>query len=906
MSISIRGNRIRRFLLIGLVLAANMVQGASSQSPLDLRILIDISGDVRQSMPAGQHLDAVAMLLDQLPEGSKAGIWTFGKYTNHLVTYGRVDAQWHALADTSLPSIRSVASWRDISRVVADATFDRARPSNGYRRELLLLSGGGMNISDDPAVNKQAQQKLLAEQAGPLREAGFAVNTIALNGGQGRAFMSALAKETNGLFFAVTRPDLVHTAVARFADSLNPRNSIPFDGREFAIDNTVERFSALLVGASGSLVLESPSGEMIAAGGEIDGVTRQDGAHYVRIDTVAPEMGLWRVQGGTGAGSRIYVESSQFITLAPLKNRYISGENIRVTVGAPNPVEPIIDYQTPVEVMLEAVGFNGAETFIQQLPQDPAMPGRYTMEIPGFVQADNYQLNITVRALDYSRIISHTLQVHELLALDIQTRVEAGDSFYTLTAQARDLELDLAQSRLMVGVTDSANTTSLVTLQAEQGSWRLDVPDDGVSSEYRLDLELAGKTVSGRAVSYKPRPLIVTLPERAATAGPGTQGPEQIGRGLDPAVDGVGQVLDTIERASSAAAGDKKWPSLLMVFAAVCLVIGSGLSLFYLWLRRRQPFQIDLASDAAAYRAAHNISIRRIQEPGRPFQEIRKAATTTGTSQRGEDAELSSPDFAASEQAVLVPDEHGGVPRLDDVVPEDVFPGAMAAGEDLVGEDVLPEDIDSGYQVADEFAPEELVPEDMISRAMELQVAEAEREQLVEPAEGVVAASVSAVEEREPELTEEDTVSEPADAIIEELVAESVDEPVVELVEELVEEPVEDVVEGLVEDTRPDKAVISITRISVEPEPLIEELEPLIDEPEELPDFETVDAALEEEIATDPALAEETELATEWDNVSLLSERTAKVKATGEVAEELAGEDPFADYRAEYEATHGK
>ncbi len=891
MSISIRGSRIRRFLLIGLVLAASMAQGASNQTPLDLRILIDISGDVRQSMPAGQHLDAVAMLLDQLPEGSRAGIWTFGKYTNHLVTYGRVDAQWHALADASLPSIRSVASWRDISRVIADATFDRARSGDGYRRELLLLSGGGMHISDDPALNKQAQQKLLAEQVGPIREAGFTVNTIALNGGQGRAFMSALAKETNGLFFAVTRPDLVHTAVARFAESLNPRNSIPFDGREFAIDNTVERFSALLVGASGSLVLESPSGKLITSGGEIDGVTRQDGDHYVRIDAVAPEMGLWRVQGGTGAGSRIYVESSQLITLAPLGNRYISGENITLAVGVPSPVESITDYQIPVEVMLEAVGFNGAETFVQQLPQDAAIPGRYTMEVPGFVQADNYQLNITVRALDYSRVISHTLQVHELLALNVQSRVDAGDSFYTLTAQAKDSELDLAQSRLIVGVTDSANTTSLVTLEPDQGSWRLDVPDDGVSSEYRLDLELAGKTVSGRTVSYKPRPLIVTLPERAAATGPGAQVAEQTGPGLDPIPEDVAegvaedvvQVSDTPERASSPA-GDKEWPSLLMVFAAVCLVIGSGLSVFYLWLRRHQPFRIDLASDAAAYRAANNISIRRIQEPGRPFQEVREAATTSGAGQRADavELELGSPDFAESEQGVWVPDEHGGVPLL---------------------EDVLPEDIDPGHQGADEFSPEELVPEDMLSRAMESQVAEAEREQLVEPGQGVAAAIVSVVAESEPESTAEEALSEPVEAVIEELVAESVDEPVVELVEELVEEPVEDVAEELVEDARPDKAVISITRLSVEPEPLAEEL---LEELEELPDFETVDAALEEEIAADTALAEETELATEWDNVSLLSDQVAKVEAGDELAEELAGEDPFADYRAEYEATHGK
>ena len=85
---------------------------------------------------------------------------------------------------------------------------------------------------------------------------------------------------------------------------------------------------------------------------------------------------------------------------------------------------------------------------------------------------------------------------------------------------------------------------------------------------------------------------------------------------------------------------------------------------------------------------------------------------------------------------------------------------------------------------------EELVPEDMLSRAMESQVAEAEREQLVEPGQGVAAAIVSVVAESEPESTAEEALSEPVEAVIEELAAESVDEPVVELVEALVEEPV--------------------------------------------------------------------------------------------------------------------
>ena len=136
------------------------------------------------------------------------------------------------------------------------------------------------------------------------------------------------------------------------------------------------------------------------------------------------------------------------------------------------------------------------------------------------------------------------------------------------------------------------------------------------------------------------------------------------------------------------------------------------------------------------------------------------------------------------------------------------------------------------------------------------------------------------------------------DQVLDEMVEETFDES--SLVVEEEEDPLDQEAElaAASEDERADesvmrqqtseKEVISIKRIMPEAE----------DVEEELPDFETVDAALEKEIAEDTVLVEETELASEWGNVTILG-RPSKpgTEEVDLVAEELGGEDPFEEYR---------
>ncbi|WP_148312699.1 vWA domain-containing protein [Marinobacter similis] len=76
----------------------------------DVRIIVDISGSMKNNDPENLRQPAVRLLAEMLPSGSTAGLWTFGQYVNMLVPHREVTEQWRAVAREKSAQINSVAS----------------------------------------------------------------------------------------------------------------------------------------------------------------------------------------------------------------------------------------------------------------------------------------------------------------------------------------------------------------------------------------------------------------------------------------------------------------------------------------------------------------------------------------------------------------------------------------------------------------------------------------------------------------------------------------------------------------------------------------------------------------------------------------------------------------------------
>src|SRR5690554_1275320 len=93
---------MKRFqVILMLVLVSFLPAQASAQDSgltlpeqADVRIIVDISGSMKETDPENLRRPAVRLLARMLPAGSEAGVWTFGQYVNMLVPHATVDDAW--------------------------------------------------------------------------------------------------------------------------------------------------------------------------------------------------------------------------------------------------------------------------------------------------------------------------------------------------------------------------------------------------------------------------------------------------------------------------------------------------------------------------------------------------------------------------------------------------------------------------------------------------------------------------------------------------------------------------------------------------------------------------------------------------------------------------------------------
>ena len=92
----------------------------------DVRIVVDISGSMKETDPQNLRRPAVRLLARTLPEGASAGLWTFGQYVNMLVPYGVVDQSWRDTAIERSEQINSVALHTNLGLAMEKAANDWA------------------------------------------------------------------------------------------------------------------------------------------------------------------------------------------------------------------------------------------------------------------------------------------------------------------------------------------------------------------------------------------------------------------------------------------------------------------------------------------------------------------------------------------------------------------------------------------------------------------------------------------------------------------------------------------------------------------------------------------------------------------------------------------------------------
>lgn len=112
-------NKSIRFVIILLVIELLPGVLLAESKYDDIRIVVDVSGSMKRTDPSNLRIPALKLLNGLIPDGARAGVWTFGRYVNMTVKWGKVDDAWRRQADLRANQIHSNGLYTNIEKALA-------------------------------------------------------------------------------------------------------------------------------------------------------------------------------------------------------------------------------------------------------------------------------------------------------------------------------------------------------------------------------------------------------------------------------------------------------------------------------------------------------------------------------------------------------------------------------------------------------------------------------------------------------------------------------------------------------------------------------------------------------------------------------------------------------------------
>lgn len=417
-------------LLLVLVLPTAWADDIGGGLKSDVRLLIDISGSMKQSDPENLRIPALELIIRLLPEGSRAGVWTFGESVQVLVPHGPVDALWRESARAAISAIDNSGQRTNIPAALAAATYDIGSMDPRYRSSIVLLTDGKVDVSTSPMANASAARSLLTTTAPELGATGIPVHTIALSDEADWEFLQDLARSTSGIAErALSAADLTEIYLQSL-EMAAPMARVPVQHSAFDIDASVREFTALVFFEAGDeqLALVSPSGERFDPT-QADGPVQWYRNDQFALITVAdPAAGNWQLEVAEAARVRVTVISDLQLDVDPLPNNMPSGKvselGIRLRDRGATIVDPEVLALFDLQVQISGPGDYRDNIVVTERYELPAT-GEYRVAIPAFTQAGRYQLLVQLRGETLARELPLYVEVSASPAApSIRTRPE--------------------------------------------------------------------------------------------------------------------------------------------------------------------------------------------------------------------------------------------------------------------------------------------------------------------------------------------------------------------------------------------------------------------------------------------------------------------------------------------------
>lgn len=490
---------------VGVLLSLIFIVAVSAQEvPLkpDVRLVIDVSGSMKRNDPNNLRQPAVDLLVRLVPDGGKAGVWTFGKYVNMLVPHQLVDNAWREAASRKSAEINSVGLFTNIGGALETAAQDMARGNPGYATSVILLTDGMVDISKSLEENEAEWRRVVDQVFPALKKAGYKVHAVALSEEADRNLMEKLAITTGGTFaVAKTADDLMKIFLQAF-DLAVPSQKVPLLDNRFLVDSSVNEFTALIFrkNPTEQTRLVGPDEETIQAGTKRDDVRWQRTDEYDLITVRKPYEGEWQIIAAIEPESRVTVVSNLALRVKDLPSNLFRGNTESLSFVLQGDGKPIIDMNF-LKLVENRVSLSFGQTvesvapgyWEATLPGDAANgSGLYTIELPALDKMGVYDLQLTVDGQTFVRQFAHRFTVREPFSASLDLAADEGVMRHILTVRSHSELIDPSQTQIVATlITPQRRRLVRPVEMVRPDQWQTSVPIE-VPGEYQVAVQVAG------------------------------------------------------------------------------------------------------------------------------------------------------------------------------------------------------------------------------------------------------------------------------------------------------------------------------------------------------------------------------------------------------------------------------
>ncbi|MEJ2575215.1 MAG: VWA domain-containing protein [Gammaproteobacteria bacterium] len=315
---------------------------------IDVRVLIDLSGSMRQNDPKNLRRPALRLLVGLLPQGTEAGVWTFARWANPLVPHGRVDGAWKQRAIALSEEIASPGQFTHIEEVLRQAARGWVGTEPAAERHLLLLTDGVVDVSKEPGASAASRARILNELLPKLQAARVRIHTIALSGRADHELLRSLATATDGWYQEVGSAGELQRVFLRIFEKVGRPDAVPLTDNRFRVDKNISEATVLAFRPEGSPPsrLHAPDGTVFDGNDVAAGVAWHSDQGYDLITIDGPQAGEWRLEAEQDPDNRVMIVTDLKLEIEAVPNRLTLGESF-----------PLVAYLSSKGTIIDRPGF---------------------------------------------------------------------------------------------------------------------------------------------------------------------------------------------------------------------------------------------------------------------------------------------------------------------------------------------------------------------------------------------------------------------------------------------------------------------------------------------------------------------------------------------------------------------